>query len=158
MLASLGGKLSPSSDSSSSRSAVRWCVALTRPQEWCGRRAFDDGVLVWEKKLLLFLDEVVLSRRFVRPQRLSATKAAVRRCEQGRYRQAAKRQLDGQEKKESKRRKVAEAAEAAAAAAGGETKAVLPPLPEVGEEEGLRSKDEEGHLVIAVGALRTDIM
>ena len=54
----------------------------------------------------------------------------------------------------------------AAAAAGGEVEAeaeaeaeaILLPLPEAGEAEGPRLEDdEEGDLVPAVGALRTDI-
>ena len=130
-------------------------MALTRLQEWCGRRAFYDGVLVREKKLLLFLDEVVLPQRFVRRQQLSAIQSAARRLEQGRYRLAVKRQRDDQEEKgkqekdggrgggsSSSRRRDGSGAAAATGSRGGWTSIG-------GRGRGSRP---------AVGALRTDIM
>ena len=62
-------------------------------QKWCRRRNFPDGVLVWERKMLLFLEEVILRLRFVPRPKLTGAAAQARRRGQNRQRQAKRRAL-----------------------------------------------------------------
>ena len=62
-------------------------------QKWCRRRNFPDGVLVWERKMLLFLEEVVLRLRFVPRPKLTGAAAQARRRDQNRHGQAKRRAL-----------------------------------------------------------------
>jgi hypothetical protein len=48
-------------------------------QEWCARRSWEDGELVWENKAILFLTDVVLSIRQVRLQKLPRAEAGARK-------------------------------------------------------------------------------
>ena len=60
-------------------------------QEWCARRGWEDGELVWENKATLFLTEVVLSIRQVRPQKLPRAEAGARKRKMAAARQATRR-------------------------------------------------------------------
>jgi hypothetical protein len=60
-------------------------------QEWCARRGWEDGELVWENKAILFLTDVVLSIRQVRPQKLPRAEAGARKRKMAAARQKMRR-------------------------------------------------------------------
>ena len=60
-------------------------------QEWCARRGWEDGELVWESKAILFLTDVVLPIRQVRPQKLPRAEAGARKRKMAAARQATRR-------------------------------------------------------------------
>src|SRR5207248_3161023 len=60
-------------------------------QDWCARRGWEDSELVWENKAILFLTDVVLAMRQVRPQKLPRAEAGVRKRKMAAARQAARR-------------------------------------------------------------------
>jgi hypothetical protein len=60
-------------------------------QEWCARRGWEDGELVWESKAILFLTDVVLPIRQVRPQKLPRPEAGARKRKMAAARQATRR-------------------------------------------------------------------
>ena len=48
-------------------------------QDWCARRGWEDGELVWENKAILFLTDIVFAIRQARPQKLPRAEAAARK-------------------------------------------------------------------------------
>ena len=60
-------------------------------QEWCAQRDWEDGELVWERKAILFLTDVVLSIRQVRPQKIPRAEAGARKRKMAAARQATRR-------------------------------------------------------------------
>jgi hypothetical protein len=71
-------------------------------QEWCAHRGREDGELVWEKKAILFLTDVVLSIRQIRPQKIPRAETGARKRKMAAARQATRR---CRRRKKKKRRK-----------------------------------------------------
>jgi hypothetical protein len=63
---------------------------LTR-QDWCERRQFADGELVWENKAILFISDVVLQIRCVKPTKRSRQEAGRHKRKLAAARQLARR-------------------------------------------------------------------
>ena len=56
-----------------------WSDADGAGQDWCACRGWEDGELVGENKAILFLTDVVLSIRQMRPQKLPRAEAGARK-------------------------------------------------------------------------------
>ena len=68
-----------------------WSDADGAGQDWCACRGWEDGELVWENKAILFLTDVVLSIRQMRPQKLPRAEDGARKRKMAAARQAARR-------------------------------------------------------------------
>jgi hypothetical protein len=66
-------------------------MLLGAGQVWCARRGWEDGELVWENKAVLFLTDVVLSIRQIRPQKLPRAETGARKRKMAAVRQATRR-------------------------------------------------------------------
>jgi hypothetical protein len=81
-----------------------WSDTNSAGQDWCASRGWEDGELVWENKAILFISDVVLSIRQLRPQKLPPAEAGARKRKMAAARQAARRSRLRQAEKDANTR------------------------------------------------------